>query len=278
MAKDDLNLATTRAADAYLAASHLAFAYRPGRPVLEDLSLDLARGRLVCLIGPNGSGKTALLRLLVGLLEPSAGEVRLAGRRLLSYPRAAIARRIAFVPQETLPAVGFTVLETVLMGRSPHTGALGFETAADWHAAHQALRSTDADQFTDRILDELSGGERQRVVIARALAQEPELLLLDEPTTHLDINHQVEVFELLARLNRERGLTVLAISHDVNVCAEYCRRLMVLKDGRLVGDGAPAQLLTPALVRDVYGAPVNVLANPTSGAPLVAIHSPRDRS
>lgn len=281
MAKDDLNLATPLAArhgesatGPYLAARHLAFAYRPGRPVLQDLSLEVQRGRLVCLIGPNGSGKTTLLRILVGLLAPSAGEVRLAGRRLRSYPRAAIARRIAFVPQETLPAVGFTVLETVLMGRSPHTGALGFETAADWHAAHQALRSTDADQFTDRILDELSGGERQRVVIARALAQEPELMLLDEPTSFLDLKHQHAIYALLTHLVRDRRLTVVCVSHDLSLAAAYADDLVLVDRGRIAAVGSPREVLRPDVLSAVYEIPVEVRTDEATGRPMVLPRPP----
>ena len=263
--------------DIVLQADRLSVGYHD-RTVIRDVSFDVRRGELCGLLGPNGSGKSTLLKALAGVLRPWSGRAELFGADVHALSPKTIARRVAVIPQGVSMLFPFTVDEVVAMGRHPHLGRFQREGPHDRQAVQRALEETDTAALAGRPVDELSGGERQRVVIARALAQEPELLLLDEPTTHLDINHQVEVFELLARLNRERGLTVLAISHDVNVCAEYCRRLMVLKDGRLVGDGAPAQLLTPALVRDVYGAPVNVLANPTSGAPLVAIHSPRDRS
>ncbi|MCX5684118.1 MAG: ABC transporter ATP-binding protein, partial [Planctomycetota bacterium] len=173
MAQDNGNSLADAAASAgepYLAANGIVFAYDRGAPVLSGLSLAVERGRLVNILGPNGSGKTTLLRILVGLLEPSAGEVRLRGVRLDDYPRGALARRVAYVPQDTHATLGFTVLETVLMGRSPHTGALGFETSSDWLAAREAMQMTGIEPFAERSLDELSGGERQRVVIARALA------------------------------------------------------------------------------------------------------------
>ncbi len=260
--------------DVVLRADRLCVGYHD-RAVLHEVSLEVHRGELCGLLGPNGSGKSTLLKVLAGVLRPWSGRAALFGADVRTMSPRAIARRVAVIPQDVSVLFPFTAGEIVAMGRHPHLGRFEREGRGDREAVQRALDETETAALAGRPVDELSGGERQRVVIARALAQEPELLLLDEPTTHLDINHQVEVFELLARLNRERGLTVLAVSHDVNVCAEYCRRLLVLKDGRLAGDGPPGELVTPALVRDVYGAAVNVLANPTSGAPLVAINSPR---
>ena len=263
-------------AETVLRADELSVGYHD-RPVLHAVSFNVREGEFCGLLGPNGSGKSTLLKALGGVLRPWSGRAELFGADVQTLSPRAIARRVAVIPQGVNILFPFTVEEIVAMGRHPHLGRFEREGQHDRDAVRRALDETDTAALVGRPVDELSGGERQRVVIARALAQEPELLLLDEPTTHLDINHQVEVFELLARLNRERGLTVLAISHDVNVCAEYCRRLLVLKDGRLVGDGTPGALLTPELVRDVYGAPVHVLANPTSGAPLIAVDSPRGR-
>jgi iron complex transport system ATP-binding protein len=257
---------------AILRADRLGVGYHDHQ-VLHDVSLDVPAGELCGLLGPNGSGKSTLLKVLVGVLRPWSGRAELFGADVQTLSPRTIAQRVAVIPQGVSILFPFTVEEIVAMGRHPHLGRLQREGAHDREAVRRALEETDTAGLAKRPVDELSGGERQRVVIARALAQEPELLLLDEPTTHLDINHQVEVFALLARLNRERGLTVLAISHDVNVCAEYCRRLIMLKAGRVVGDGSPDELLTPALVRDVYGAEVHVLENPTSGAPLIAVDS-----
>jgi len=258
----------------YLAARDIVFAYGRGTPVLNGLVLEVWRGRLVNILGPNGSGKTTLLRVLVGLLRPSAGEIRLAGLRLGDYPRAALARRVAYVPQDTHSVLGFTVLETVLMGRSPHTGALGFETSGDWLAAREALRMTDTEPFAERGLDELSGGERQRVVIARALAQTPELILLDEPTAFLDIKHQHAIYGLLRRLVRERGMTVVCVSHDLNLAAAYGDDLILLDAGRVASAGDPAQVLRPEILSPVYDTPVEVRTDETTGRPYVLPRPP----
>ncbi|HUU11965.1 MAG TPA: ABC transporter ATP-binding protein [Phycisphaerae bacterium] len=263
------------AAGPYLAVEGVEFAYAPGTPVLRGFSMGLARGRLACLLGPNGSGKTTLLRILVGLLDPQAGQVRLAGTPLADYPRAALARRVAYVPQETLAAVGFTALETVLMGRSPHTGALGFESPADWRAAREALRRTDTERFAGRNLDELSGGERQRVIIARALAQEPDLILLDEPTSFLDIKHQHDIYGLLAGLVRDEGKTVVAVSHDLSLAAAYADDLVLVDEGRVAASGPPEAVIRPEVLSPVYDTPVEVRTDETTGRPYVLPRPPR---
>ncbi len=271
MAADGGNQVT--GAQPYLAVRDLVFAYA-AQPVLQGLSLGVERGRLLSILGPNGSGKTTLLRILVGLLEPASGAVLLGGVRLEEIPRAALARRVAYVPQETLSSVAFTVLETVLMGRSPHTGALGFETPGDWHAAREALRRTDAEQFAERGLEELSGGERQRVIIARALAQEPELMLLDEPTAFLDIKHQHIIYGLLRRLVRERNLTVICVSHDLNLAAAYADSLVLVSSGRVAAAGSPAEVLRPEVLSPVYGTPVEVRTDEATGRPYLLPRPP----
>ena len=254
---------------AYIQARDVVFDYAPGIRALDGLALDIGRARLACLLGPNGSGKTTFLRLLAGLLEPCAGHISLAGTPLSEYPRAALARRVAYVPQETAPSFGFTALETVLMGRSPHTGALGFETAGDWHVARQALRETDAEEFAGRCLDELSGGQRQRVIIARALAQEPDLVLLDEPTSFLDLRHQHAIFGLLRRLVAERGMTVISVSHDVNLAAAYADDIAVLSRGKVAAAGSPHEVLKPGMLSAVYELPVEVRTDEVTGRPYV---------
>jgi iron complex transport system ATP-binding protein len=258
----------------YLAASDIVFAYVGGKPVLNGLSLAVGRGRLVNILGPNGSGKTTLLRILVGLLKPAAGDVWLTGVRLADYPRGALARRVAYVPQDTHSALGFTVLEMVLMGRSPHTGALGFEASGDWLAVREALQMTGTEPFAERGLDELSGGERQRVVIARALAQVPELLLLDEPTAFLDIKHQHTIYGLLRRLVRERGLTVLCVSHDLSLAAAYADDLVLLNAGRVAATGRPEDVLRPEVLSPVYETPIEVRTDEATGRPYVLPRPP----
>jgi len=277
MAQDDgnpLTAAVPPAGGPYLAVRDIVFAYGRGTPALNGLSMEIGRGRLVTVLGPNGSGKTTLLRVLVGLLAPAAGEVRLAGVRLDQYPRGALARRVAYVPQDTHSALGFTVLETVLMGRSPHTGALGFEASGDWLAAREALRMTGTEPFAERSLDELSGGERQRVVIARALAQAPELILLDEPTAFLDIKHQHAIYGLLRRLVREGNLTVLCVSHDLSLAAAYADDLALLDAGRVVATGRPGDVLRPEVLSPVYDTPIEVRTDEATGRPYLLPRPP----
>jgi iron complex transport system ATP-binding protein len=262
------------AAGPYLDVRDLEFAYRRGAPVFQGFSLAVERGRLVCVLGPNGSGKSTLLRIIVGLLSPSKGEVRLAGIPVAAYGRGALARRIAYVPQETLAAVGFTVLETVLMGRSPHTGALGFETARDWYATREALRLTDVEALADRSLEELSGGERQRVIVARALAQEPDVMLLDEPTAFLDIRHQHAIYGLLRALVRQRDLTVVCVSHDLNLAAAYAERLVLVNRGRVAAAGKPDEVIRSEVLSPVYETPVEIRRDDVTGRPYVLPRPP----
>ena len=258
-----------RADGPYLDVRDLAFAYGAGPPVLRGLSLGVERGRFVALLGPNGSGKTTLLRILLGLLAPASGEVRIAGLRPADYPAGALARRVAYVPQGTSSVLAFTVLETVLMGRSPHTGALGFEGAGDWHAAREALRLTDTERFAERNLEDLSGGERQRVVIARALAQEPDLILLDEPTAFLDIKHQQAIHRLLVRLRDEQGMTVLCVSHDLNLASAYADDVVLISNGRVAAAGTPAEVFRTDVLETVYETRVRVECDEVTGRPYV---------
>jgi iron complex transport system ATP-binding protein len=233
---------------------------------LRDVFFRLDRGDMVAVVGPNGSGKSTLLRVLAGVLRPTAGTVRLDGRDLDRYERREVARRIAVVPQETALEFPFSVTEVVLMGRAPHLGRFGFPGPRDLAIAHEAMRRTGVDALARRSLTELSGGERQRVVIARALAQEPDVLLLDEPTAHLDIRHQVEINDLLAELNHDRGLAIVAVLHDLNLAAMYYRAVAVLADGRIHSLGAPADVLTHATVHAVYGTEAYVARNAVTGA------------
>ncbi len=260
------------AAAALLSAKDVSFSYHPGTEVLGGVDFELRPGEMTALAGPNGSGKSTLLKLLAGLLEPDRGAVCLGGRSLGEVSRRELARAVAVVPQETRLSLPFTVGEMVLMGRSPYVGYWGIESDADVAAARRAMEFTDLWDLRDRLVWDLSGGEKQRAVIARALAQEPTALLLDEPTTFLDLRHQVEIYELIRRLNADSGLTVLIVGHDLNMSARYCSRIVMLAGGGIVKDGAPTEVLTPETVQDVFGIAVRVetLADGTG----LVVHEP----
>ena len=249
-----------------LTADRLSFAYRAGAPlVVDDVSLAIAPGAMVGILGPNGSGKTTLLKMLSGTLTPSAGHIQFDRRPLSSWQRRDLARRIALVPQETHAPFDFTVLDIVLMGRFPHLGTFALEGPADLSIARQALACTGTSAFEERPFATLSGGEKQRVVIASALAQGPELLLLDEPTASLDLGHQLDVQLLLAGLNRDRGVTMVLSTHDLNLAAALCRHLILLRGGQVIAQGPTADVLTPATVRALYGVDADVQRHPVAG-------------
>jgi cobalamin transport system ATP-binding protein len=249
-----------------LRADRVSFAYRAGAPlVVDDVSMTIAPGAMVGILGPNGSGKTTLLKMLSGTLTPTAGAIVFDRRPLSSWKRRDLARRIALVPQETHAPFDFTVLDIVLMGRFPHIGTFALEGPADLSIAKQALESTGTSAFEERPFATLSGGEKQRVVIASALAQSPELLLLDEPTASLDLGHQLDVQLLLAALNRNRGVTMVLSTHDLNLAAALCRHLILLRDGRVIAQGPTEQVLTPATVRALYGVDADVQRHPVAG-------------
>ncbi|MDP1767937.1 MAG: ABC transporter ATP-binding protein [Nitrospirota bacterium] len=260
----------------------LSFQYRTsegrGRMwTLDHLSFHVDTGEILGIVGPNGSGKTSLLKVLSGLLPAGEGDVRLGGLSLRTRNQTDIARVVAVVPQEYVQVFPFTVAETVLMGRFPHRTTrwwslgIGDETANDLACAHQSMVDTDVLSLADRLVSDLSGGERQRVMIARALAQEPKILLLDEPTAFLDINHQIEICSLIARLKTERRLTVVLVSHDLNVASQYCDRVLMLKDGGLCRIGSPEETIRPDVLRMVYGCDVVVDAHPQTGRPRVTM-------
>ncbi|MFW6149936.1 MAG: ABC transporter ATP-binding protein [Chloroflexota bacterium] len=250
-----------------------------GCVVVQGVSLDATPGMMLGLIGPNGSGKSTLIRGMCGLLRASAGSISLGTGDIQGYRRDELGRLIATVPQDPTIPDSFTAFEVVLMGRTPHLGLLRYEGEHDRRIAWQAMEATRTQQFADRRVGELSGGERRRVVIARALAQQPKVFLLDEPTAHLDIKCQVEVLDLARRLCRGRGLTVVVALHDLNLAAQYCDWLVMLKRGRAYTQGVAPEVLTEENIWSVYGAEVCIYPHPMNGLPItvaVTSHGTRD--
>jgi iron complex transport system ATP-binding protein len=237
--------------------------------VLAGVDLDVAHGQLVALAGPNGCGKTTLLRVISGVHHAASGTVAVDGVEVRAMKPAALAKRIAVVAQSASLPERFTALEVALMGRTPHLRLLQSESRRDLEITRSAMRRADCWELRDRPVDQLSGGERQRVIIARALAQEPDLLLLDEPTSHLDIAHQAETFRLLDELRIERNLAIVAVVHDLALAAVAASRIAVMHEGRIVADGAPDDVMREDTIERVYGVPVRVLAHPDTGRPIV---------
>jgi len=239
------------------------------RSIVTDLSLALPEGGVTVIVGANACGKSTLLRAMARLLRPTGGRVLLDGRDVHTIPTRQLARRLGLMPQSPIAPEGIVVADLVARGRHPHQGPFGRWTTADEAAVAAALEATGVSDLADRPVDELSGGQRQRVWIAMALAQETSVLLLDEPTTYLDLAHQIEVLDLLARLNAERGTTVAMVLHDLNLAARYADHLVALRAGRVVAAGTPADVVTEDIVEEVFGLPCMVVADPVTGTPLV---------
>lgn len=237
--------------------------------VLKGISFEIQAGEFLGIIGPNGSGKSTLLRAMSGVLPPSSGSVMFNGRKASEMSAREVARLLAVVPQDNPVAFEYTVLEVVLMGRSPYLGRFELERNHDLEIAVEALKRTNILHLADRRIGTLSGGERQRAIIARALVQETDILFLDEPTAHLDINYQVEILHLAKRENAEHGKTVVVVLHDLNLAAEFCDRLIMLRDGEVFTSGQPEEVITAENVRKVYGSSVWIRRHPTSGRPYV---------
>ncbi len=248
----------------------VSFAYGD-KPTLSGVQLAARAGEMVGIIGPNGSGKSTLLRLIAGVLRPQQGRIAIAGEDLRLLSRLQTARRVAVVPQSPHLPDSFTAWEIVLLGRTPYLRLLQAEGPCDFAAVQRAMEVCGVWQLAGRRMGDLSGGERQRVVIARALAQEPRLLLLDEPTSHLDINHQTAILDLIAALSREEGLAVVAVFHDLNLAAQYCRRLLILRGGRVLAEGSPHEVITPQNVSLAYGTTVCVVAHPHNNLPVALV-------
>ena len=258
-----------------LRAEHLHFTYdtRTRSPrssagltdAVRDVSMDVEPAAITGLLGPNGCGKTSLLKLLAGIVAPQRGHVTLEGHPLGDRPRREVARLIAVVPQETHPAFDYTALEMVLMGRHPHLGAFQLEGPDDIAVAREALVATGTAHLAERAYMTLSGGEKQRVVIASALAQQPHILLLDEPTASLDLGFQLEIQALLTALNRDRGVTMVLATHDLNLAASLCHRLVLMRSGSVIAQGPTRDVLTPANIRELYGVHADVSVHPEAG-------------
>jgi len=258
---------------ALLQARALRYGYRPEQPVLRGVDLALQGGRFCCVLGPNGSGKTTLLRCLLGQLRPHSGQVLLRERPVQSWGPRERARLLAYVPQLPASAFPFTVRELVQMGRYAHQGALGLASAEDRQLVQAALERTNTGRFAQRTLAELSGGEAQCAMIARALAQQPAAMLLDEPTSHLDLRNQLLIYGLVRDLTREQGMAALCISHDINLAARYADQLVLLRRGQVVAAGPPSQVLTVEILRSTYGVQVELVGS-DSQVPLVRAVAP----
>lgn len=256
-----------------IAVSQVCFDY-DGHPVLTGISAEIRAGERVAILGPNGVGKTTLLKLLSGTPHPSKGSIQLDGRDLRAVPRPELARKIAVVPQDLAIPFAFTAREIVELGRTPHLGMLRGFRAHDRRAVDEAMELTDTTGLGNRIINQLSGGERQRVIIAMALAQEPQILLLDEPTHLLDITRQAEILDLVTELNRDRGLTVVAAIHDLNLAGRYFSRLMILHRGTVLAEGTPEAVLCAEIVEKAYGGPVEIM-RPGNGSPPVVLPASR---
>jgi len=256
-----------------LRARELTLAYEE-RTVVHELDLAIPDGKVTVIVGPNACGKSTTLRALGRLLKPAGGAVLLDGEELAKVPTKRIAQKIGLLPQTPVAPEAITVADLVARGRQPHQAWWKQWSEEDERAVADAMERTDVAALSHRSVDELSGGQRQRVWIAMALAQETDLLLLDEPTTYLDIAHQVEVLDLVRRLNRARGRTVVLVLHDLNQAARYADHLVAMKSGRVVAEGTPAEVVTAELVREVFGLESVVVPDPVTGSPLVVPGAP----
>jgi iron complex transport system ATP-binding protein len=262
MSQDEPNTLSTR-------QLHLGYA---GRSVVEDVTAVLPAGKITAIIGPNGCGKSTLLRGLARLLTPLHGVVHLDGRDLADIPSRRLATRVGLLPQQPTAPDGITVADLIGRGRHPHQRWFRQWSVADDNAVTRAMHLTAVADLAENPINELSGGQRQRVWIALALAQNPDIMLLDEPTTYLDLAHQLDILGLLAAINRQHQRTIVLVLHDLNMAARYAHHLIAMRAGRLVAEGTPADIITPGLVRDVFGVEATIISDPVTGSPLVVPH------
>ena len=237
--------------------------------ILSDVSFSVHAGEFFVIIGPNGAGKTSLLKVLSGLQKSQHGSIIIKDKNISKYKRRNLSQIMAIVPQQMEVGFPFTVAETVVMGRTPHLGILGMEGANDFHIAEEAMKFTEVSHLAERKLFQLSGGELQRVIIARAICQQPEIILLDEPTTALDPSHQLKIMDLMEKFRQEQGTTIVMVSHDLNLASMYGDRLLLLKEGRVVETGAPKSVLNKELLEESYGCRMMVDESPLGQAARV---------
>lgn len=241
--------------------NNITLSYRD-KSILSGVSFDVAAGDFFVIIGPNGAGKTSLLKTMAGLQKIQQGSIKIKGREISLYPRKRLSQIMAIVPQQIEVGFPFTVADTVIMGRTPHLGFLGMESPEDFHIADEAMKFTDVAHLSERKLYQLSGGELQRVIIARAICQQPEIILLDEPTTALDPAHQLKIMDLMERLRQQNNTTIIMVSHDLNLASMYGDRLLLLKDGQVIKSGDPQTVLNKTLLEKCYGCRMHVDQNP----------------
>lgn len=250
-------------------ALDVSFAYGPGQEVLRGVSFRAAAGKLLCILGPNGSGKTTLLRCMLRQLHIDGGKLLLDGREIQKYSARQLARLLAYVPQTPLSAFAFNVQELVLMGRFAHTGALGLAGEQDLAVAKLAMQMTGTLAFASRTLEELSGGEAQCVMIARALAQQPSLMLLDEPTSHLDLKNQLMIHKMMQRLAHDWGMAVVCVSHEINQAAHFADELLLMRQGKVIAHGPPREVIRRETLQQLYDVQIDLFQPPGDEVPIV---------
>jgi iron complex transport system ATP-binding protein len=252
-----------------LEAQGISFSFEPQKPVLHQVSFALEMGEMLGVIGPNGSGKSTLIRILSNALVPESGQILVKEMAIQKFSRKELARKIAVIPQQSQVDFPFRVLEVVLMGRAPYLKRFELESKRDLDIAKAALASTDCLDLGERLLDEISGGEKQRVILARALAQEPEILLADEPTTYLDLHHQMKFMSLLSDLRRRNNISILFSTHDLNLASLFADRILVLDRGRVAGLGMPEEVLEADMISKIYGIRLKAVSRTLSKKPLL---------
>lgn len=250
-------------------AKNITFSYNT-EEVIKDVSFSLKQGEFLGIIGPNGAGKSTMLRILCSILSAKKGEILIFDKDINNIDKKSLAQKIAFVPQETHFALNFPVEDIVLMGRFPYLRAFQREGKDDFQTTKHALAYANVLEFKKRPINSLSSGERQRVVLARALAQQPQILLLDEPTSHLDLHHQYVIMELLKKLNSE-GVSIIIVNHDLNLASLYCQRLLLMHEGRIHSEGSPQSLINEEILKEVYGTEVTIITHPDTKIPQILL-------
>jgi iron complex transport system ATP-binding protein len=253
-----------------ISVEKVSFAYQSD-PVLREVSFDISAGEFIGIIGPNGAGKSTLLKLLNGILTPYTGKILLKDTPLELHKRKELAKIVGYVPQEFKTAFNFTVHEIVAMGRFPYATPFSRESSVDKKILESSMNATNVLEFKDRLFSELSGGEKQRVVLASALAQEPKILLMDEPTASLDLKYQIGFFEIVKNLQKNQNMTIISVTHDINLVVRYCEKLFVINDGKLVSEGSPGEIVNKTLIRDVFDVDVEIIEHPFDKKPFLVI-------